>query len=70
MTTTGSGRWCRRGASSPASDEEQRRACAFADESKAAIPEVWRELVKKGNEDLVDMLASAVESKFYGAINA
>jgi hypothetical protein len=29
----------------------------------AAIPEAWRELVKKGNEDLVKMLASAVESK-------
>jgi len=29
----------------------------------AAIPEAWRELVEKGNEDLVDMLASAVESK-------
>jgi hypothetical protein len=28
-----------------------------------AIPEAWRELVEKGNEDLVDMLASAVESK-------
>jgi hypothetical protein len=29
----------------------------------AAIPEAWRELVEKGNEELVDMLASAVESK-------
>src|ERR1035441_4663214 len=29
----------------------------------AAIPEAWRELVEKGNEDLVDMLASALESK-------
>lgn len=29
----------------------------------AAIPEAWRELVEKGNEDLVDMLAGAVESK-------
>jgi len=29
----------------------------------AAIPEAWRELVEKGNEDLVAMLASAVESK-------
>ena len=29
----------------------------------AGIPEAWRELVEKGNEDLVDMLASAVESK-------
>lgn len=29
----------------------------------AAIPEAWRELVEKGNEDLVDMLASTVESK-------
>jgi hypothetical protein len=28
-----------------------------------AIPEAWRELVEKGNEDLVAMLASAVESK-------
>jgi hypothetical protein len=29
----------------------------------AAIPEAWRELVEKGNEELVDMLASTVESK-------
>ena len=29
----------------------------------AAIPEAWRELVEKGNEDLVDMLAGTVESK-------
>src|SRR5207247_740404 len=28
-----------------------------------AIPEAWRELVEKGNEELVAMLASAVESK-------
>ena len=28
-----------------------------------AIPEAWRELVGKGNEDLVNMLASVVESK-------
>jgi predicted type IV restriction endonuclease len=28
-----------------------------------AIPEAWRELVEKGNEDLVEMLASTVESK-------
>jgi hypothetical protein len=28
-----------------------------------AIPEAWRELVGKGNEDLVNMLASAVETK-------
>lgn len=32
-------------------------------QAKAAIPEVWRELVKKGDELLVDMLTSAVESK-------
>jgi len=30
---------------------------------KAAIPEAWRELVEKGDELLVDMLTSAVESK-------
>ena len=32
-------------------------------QARAAIPEAWRELVEKGNEDLVNMLASAVESK-------
>jgi len=32
-------------------------------QARAAIPEAWRELVEKGNEDLVDLLASAVESK-------
>ena len=32
-------------------------------QAKAAIPEAWRELVEKGNEDLVDLVASAVESK-------
>jgi hypothetical protein len=32
-------------------------------EAKAAIPEAWRELVEKGNEDLVDLVAGAVESK-------
>ena len=32
-------------------------------QAKAAIPEAWRELVEKGDELLVDMLAGAVESK-------
>jgi predicted type IV restriction endonuclease len=32
-------------------------------QAKAAIPEAWRELVEKGDELLVDLLASAVESK-------
>lgn len=32
-------------------------------QARAAIPEAWRELVEKGNEDLVELLASAVESK-------
>lgn len=32
-------------------------------QAKAAIPEAWRELVEKGDELLVEMLTSAVESK-------
>jgi hypothetical protein len=32
-------------------------------QARDGIPEAWRELVEKGNEDLVDMLANAVESK-------
>jgi hypothetical protein len=32
-------------------------------QARAAIPEAWRELVEKGNEDLVELLASAVELK-------
>lgn len=32
-------------------------------QAKAAIPEAWRELVQKGDEDLVDLVANAVESK-------
>ena len=32
-------------------------------QARAAIPEAWRELVEKGNEDLVEFLASAVELK-------
>ncbi len=32
-------------------------------QAKAAIPDAWRELVEKGDELLVDLLASAVESK-------
>ena len=32
-------------------------------QARAAIPEVWRELIGKGDELLVDLLASAVESK-------
>ena len=32
-------------------------------QAKAAIPEAWRELVGKGDELLVDLLAGAVESK-------
>jgi hypothetical protein len=32
-------------------------------QARAAIPEVWRELVGKGNEELVELLASNVEVK-------
>ena len=32
-------------------------------QAKAAIPEAWRELVEKGDQDLVDFVASAVEAK-------
>jgi hypothetical protein len=32
-------------------------------QARAAIPEAWRGLVEKGNEDLVELLASAVEVK-------
>jgi hypothetical protein len=32
-------------------------------QAQAAIPEAWRELVEKGDEYLVELLASAVESK-------
>jgi predicted type IV restriction endonuclease len=32
-------------------------------QARAAIPEAWRELVEKGDEVLVELLASAVESK-------
>lgn len=32
-------------------------------QARSAIPEAWRELVEKGNEDLVELLASAVELK-------
>jgi predicted type IV restriction endonuclease len=32
-------------------------------QARAAIPEAWRELVEKGNEDLVEFLANAVELK-------
>ncbi len=32
-------------------------------QSRAAIPQAWRELVEKGDELLVDLLASSVESK-------
>jgi predicted type IV restriction endonuclease len=32
-------------------------------QARAAIPEAWNELVEKGDEDLVDLLANAVESK-------
>lgn len=32
-------------------------------QAKAAIPEAWRELVQKGDEILVEMLTSAVESR-------
>lgn len=32
-------------------------------QAKAAIPEAWKELVEKGDEDLVDLLAKTVESK-------
>ncbi len=32
-------------------------------QAKATIPDAWRELVEKGDEDLVDLVANAVESK-------
>jgi predicted type IV restriction endonuclease len=32
-------------------------------QAKATIPEAWRELVEKGNEDLVDLVADSVETK-------
>lgn len=32
-------------------------------QAKAAIPEAWRELVEKGDEQLVEMLTNAVESR-------
>jgi hypothetical protein len=32
-------------------------------QARSAIPEAWRELVEKGNEDLVELLAGAVEVK-------
>src|SRR5713101_560313 len=32
-------------------------------QARATIPEAWRELVEKGNEDLVELLAGAVELK-------
>jgi predicted type IV restriction endonuclease len=32
-------------------------------QARAAIPEAWRELVEKGDEELVELLASAVEPK-------
>ncbi len=32
-------------------------------QAQAAIPEAWRELINKGDELLVDLLADAVESK-------
>lgn len=32
-------------------------------QARMAIPEAWRELVEKGNEELVELLASAVEVK-------
>jgi predicted type IV restriction endonuclease len=32
-------------------------------QARAAIPEAWRELVQKGDEQLVELLVSAVESK-------
>jgi hypothetical protein len=32
-------------------------------QARAAIPAAWRELVEKGNEDLVELLASSVELK-------
>ena len=32
-------------------------------QAKATIPEAWRDLVEKGNEQLVEMLAGAIEAK-------
>lgn len=42
---------------------EEYRSRSRRSQARAAIPEAWRELVEKGNEDLVELLASAVESK-------
>jgi hypothetical protein len=39
------------------------RSRARKSQARAAIPEAWRELVEKGDEDLVDLLANSVESK-------
>jgi hypothetical protein len=39
------------------------RSRSRRDQARAAIPEAWRELVEKGDEVLVDLLASTIESK-------
>jgi len=42
---------------------EEYRSRNRRSQARAAIPEAWRELVEKGDELLVDLLAGAVESK-------
>ena len=42
---------------------EEYRSRSRRSQAKAAIPEVWRKLVEKGDELLVEMLTGAVESK-------
>ena len=42
---------------------QEYRSLFRRDQARAAIPEVWRELVDKGNEELVELLAGKVEPK-------
>jgi len=42
---------------------QEYRSRSRRSQARAAIPDAWRELVEKGNEDLVELLTSAVESK-------
>jgi hypothetical protein len=42
---------------------EEYRSRSRRSQAHAAIPEAWRELVEKGNEDFVELLANAVELK-------
>ncbi len=45
------------------SARKEYRSRSRRSQAKAAIPEAWRELVEKGDELLVEMLTSAVETK-------